>query len=97
MSDGKTKHEILSAIDSGGFVFQAKDCAEIEKVVDFQIVVNVIKIIEKEGLVKVDEYHLSKNFPLHNPRPVDKILVENLTIAGEEELDRLNALKQVLK
>jgi len=97
MSDGKTKHEILSAIDSGVFVFQPKDSAEIEKVIDFQVVVNVIKHIEKEGLVKVDEYHLSKNFPYHHPRPVDKILVENLTIEGEQELDRLNALKQAIE
>lgn len=97
MSDGKTKHEILSAIDQGKFIFQPKDCEDIEKVVDFQVVVNVIKLIEKEGLVKVDDYHLSKKFPLHNPRPVDKIIVENLTLEGESELSRLNALKQVLE
>jgi len=97
MSDGKTKHEILSAIDTGKFVFQPKDIADLEKVIDFQVEVNVIKHIEQEGLAKVDEYHLSKNFPLHSPRPVDKILVENLTIAGEEELGRLNSLKQMMK
>jgi hypothetical protein len=97
MSDGKTKHEILSAIDSGVFVFQAKDSTDLEKVIDFQVVVNVIKLIEKEGLVKVDEYHLSKEFPYHHPRPIDKILVENLTMEGERELDRLNTMKQVLK
>jgi hypothetical protein len=94
MSDGKTKHEILSAVDSGKFIFQPKDSADLEKVIDFQVVVNVVKLIEKEGLVKVDEYHLSKNFPYHHPRPVDKILVENLTLDGERELDRLNIAKQ---
>jgi hypothetical protein len=97
MSDGKTKYEILSAIDSGKFIFQSKDSVDLENVLDFQIVVNIIKLIEKEGLVKVDEYHLSKEFPYHHPRPIDKILVENLTLEGEQELDRLNIMKQVLK
>jgi hypothetical protein len=97
MSDGKTRHEILSAIDSGVFFFQPKDSTDIEKVIDFQIVVNVIKLLEKAKLAKVDEYHLSKKFPYHHPRPVDKILVENLTREGERELNRLNIMKQALK
>jgi hypothetical protein len=94
MSGGKTKYEILSAIDSGVFFFQPKDSADIKKVIDFQFVVNAIKNLEKEELVKVYEYHLSKKFPYRHPRPVDKILVENLTREGERQLNQLNFMKQ---
>ena len=95
MSNGMTRYEIFKNIDSGKFVFQPEDIEDVKKVVSFQAVVNLIKLLENGGMVKVFEYRPSKNFSHNTPVLIDRIIVENLTLAGEYELKRLIELENV--
>ena len=60
-----------------------------KSVVGFRAVVHVIKPLEKSNMIKVFEYRPSKNFSHHTPVLIDQVIAENLTVAGESELQRL--------
>jgi hypothetical protein len=94
MSGGLTKHEILQQIDSGKFIFRPTDSKNKNEVIDFQAVVNVIHQLEKNFFIKVMEYHPSKFFPQNTPKLFDQVTVENLTVEGEVELNRMNDLHE---
>lgn len=91
MLDGRVKHEILQNIDSGTYIFRPDTDQDKDDLMGFQALVNFIKELEKDGFIKTFEYRVSKKFTHREIKLTDMVIVENLTIKGENELKRLVA------
>ena len=83
------EYDILSSIDRGGFLFKVENPEDLEDVKGFRSVVQVIRSLERQGLVKVNTYMPSRKFGKHSHDMVDRVLVEHLTRDGKMELKRL--------